>query len=300
MNVWRIHLRPRDVKLDVVKFCLDEQLVGLGWRVQRVPRDEGDYFAQGKLEYGDAGWKKATGAIIQKMHVDDLVWARKKTGEYLLARVTGPWIYRHDPDSFAMDMVNTRTCEFVRVGPSVAGVVVNAFIPNATLQKILSPTATHYSRLVWNRLTASEHYAVTPSHGGPDFLELLQDDDLEDLIGIYLQCTRDLAVIPSSRSPRNDTIAYEYQLMSRSSGEIFFVQVKGGRSRPRASDYSELPGTVFLFSPAGYLPGDAANVVCIDRSEIDSFVAEHIGLLPPKLRVWFDFAKWCQEGASKR
>jgi hypothetical protein len=296
MSLWRLHVRPdSDEGSNPVEVCVSKKIVGIGWRVGQVPASKDEYWTLGRDEYakpgqkGRKGWAAAANALLHRLAPDDLVWFRSLQGVYYLARITGDWRYSTDPDCNSADLFNVRDAEMYEVGAVIAGKIISCFRPNATIQSIANSTADAFSRVVFNQLAGREHYGLGDQFVSADVFDLLTDVELEDVVGLYLQLEADYVVIPSSRSRRNDTPYYEYQLISRSTAESAFVQVKSGDERLDCANYSSFKYRMFLFSPAGYVGTPSRNTVTLSRDTIEDFMNRRAEMLPLSVRAWLDF-----------
>ncbi|MHA1331368.1 MAG: hypothetical protein ACTSR2_09845, partial [Candidatus Hodarchaeales archaeon] len=115
-KLWRIHIRPTgpegNVNVDEsVKLCLDQKVIGIGWRVDKKPASKDEYKKLGKKKYGDIGWKINANAILDRMEIGDLVWFRDTKGVYYLGRISGEWEYRDNEKNLQADIVNVRPIE---------------------------------------------------------------------------------------------------------------------------------------------------------------------------------------------
>jgi len=288
MRLWRIHLRPDADHVGPVDLCLNQGVVGIGWRVSRKPRNFDEYLSLGEKEYGNKGWRTAANAIGKRMKTDDLVWMRDFFGVYYLGKIDGGWEYGDGDENTQADIVNVRRCRFFRVGTSVTGKIVNCFRPSATVQPILDRTAKLFSVLTYNRVANVNVHFDGPSD--VDIFGLLSDVDLEDVVGLYLQHKKRLLVIPSSRSRLNDTIAYEFQLVNPSTGQPAYVQVKSGNVILDPIRYYGSEHMFYLFSPGGYVcTSQRENVICITREELLDFLKYNEILFPLYIALWHRF-----------
>lgn len=294
--VWRIHIRPgggpESSGSNAVALCLEQGVVGIGWRVSPTPRSPEEYFALGRREYGNRGWKTAANAIVRNMAVGDLAWFRDIFGVYYIGRVSGGWEYRDDPKNMAVDIVNVRPCEIHRVGTRIAGNIISNFIRGQTVRKIKDDTARLFSVVKFNEITGQD---IPVQVEGGSIFSLLSAKDLEDLVGLYLQRKRELLLIPGSQQPNSTTIAYEFELVDPKTGHAAYVQVKSGHLKLDPASYYRGVGEdgdrkYFLFSPAGYQrPSEHRDVVCLEKAEIEEFVQEARSYLPANIRTWVDW-----------
>lgn len=295
-QLWRIHIRPigPEGNVDVnesVNLCLKQKVIGIGWRVDKKPSSKEDYMTLAEEKYGNTSWRSNANAILYKMELDDLVWFRDKKGIYYLGRIIGDWEYRDTEENLRTDIINVRPVEIYKVSTRVAGKIINSFIPRRTVQRINDPTSLYFSKLVYNKLSGKNFYEENVEEN-VDLFSLLSPEDIEDVVGIYLQITRGYFLIPSSRRRKNDTISYEYELVNKR-GEKAFVQVKSGNVTINPDDYKDSSeGKYFLFSPAGY-NYDVKNksVETLSRNDIEGFLREYEDIMPFNIKVWIDYIK---------
>lgn len=284
--LYRLHVRPACVdRAGSFEFCLEGGFLGVGWPTTDEPLDWPTYERLAAAKYG------AVDGSVRAVHNlpdDALIWARDMTrGVYYLARVAGPWRYLHGEDATQYGIHNVRPVQMVPTGVEsrVPGSVRSAFIPRRALQRVNDATGARYSAAVFGKLTGH------PLAWHPTLDEVLtsclDDEDLEDLVHMYLQCRFGYRSMRGTR--RTSTPAYEY-VMRHPDGHEAVVQVKRGRSTvPR--DAGSLPTTeverVYVFSPTGsYGPDPAANVVELDYDDLIEFMGNDRWSLPPRVGVW--------------
>lgn len=264
----------------------------MGWAVnwpEGMPKSWDNYVKLGSSKYGHQNWRTNTGRFAREVKESDLIWTRSK-GIYFLARVCGPWNYRDRPANRDADIVNVRPVDMLKVGDAsgVPGKVVACFRPTRTFQRIADPTATveQYSLFLFNRLAGRK---VFPSRKGTyDVFSLLDDQDCEDLIWVYLQ-VHGYVVFPARR--RHDAPTYEYVARHRRDGAKALTQVKTGNVPLNLEGDWPKDYKVYLFSPnENYYGKCPPNVVPISRAEILSFMKTNRELLPTAISNWMDIA----------
>lgn len=287
MQVWRLHIRPRGGKEGVcpIAFCLKESVVGIGWPVDGKPSTPEEYFTAGANKYGDRGWKTAANAFVWNMKEDDLVWFRDWRGVYYLARVAGPWQYRGEGFSDT-GIYNTRKAEIVRIGPTAPGKVVSSFVASMTVRRIPGESVAGVSMLEFNHYAGRQVYNVEP-RGVTEVFDLLNAEELEDIVGLFLQKTRGWMVVPSTRTRRDDTMFYEYGLVD-AEGSWHFVQVKSGETVIDLEQYASFAVQMVVFGPAGYQGRAGSNTEALNREELEAFCLAHQKLLPGAVVRWFE------------
>jgi hypothetical protein len=262
----------------------------MGWAVRwpgSMPKSWNNYVKLGSSEYGNQGWRTNTERFAAEVKENDLIWTRSK-GMYFLARVCGPWSYRDRSENRDADIVNVRPVEMFRVGDNsdVPGKVVACFRPNMTFQRMADPTVEQYSMFLFNRLARRKAF-LTPK-GTYDVFSLLDDQDCEDLIWVYLQ-TKGYIVFPARR--RHDTPTYEYVARHRTDRTKALAQVKTGNVRINLDAHWPKDYAVYLFSPnENYYGTCPPHVIPIGRAEILSFMKAHREFLPSAISNWMDIA----------
>ncbi|GIV29836.1 MAG: hypothetical protein KatS3mg028_0902 [Bacteroidia bacterium] len=289
MNVWRINLKtggetPR-------KFCLENGIVAVGWPVDDNggPLTWERYYDLAMEHYynqGDRSWWPAVNALKNRMQIDDLVWTRDIQGVYYLGRITSDWRYEYESHFKKADMVNVRTCNWIKVGTveAIPGKVVDSFIPARTVQKVADEQVKIYSMFLFNKLTSTDTYEIKELEN-PDIFSLLSSDDCEDILGLYLQKEKGYLLVPSSC--KSDTMNYEYELRQKDTGEKAVAQVKNGWVDLHTDDYSNINSTVFLLTTKGQYLGDKQdNIHFVNPMDMEEFVFANIDILPDKIRNW--------------
>lgn len=188
MKLWRINLKPGSQRpgQDVTEFCVERQIVGIGWKVETVPTSKVDYLHQGKLSYGGTGkrsWSAATNTFLNRMSIGDLIWTRNRNAVYYLGKIDSDWRYDNRPEQVEAGILNLRSCLWVRVGTmdNVPGAVINAFRPAATVQRVSDFHSLEYSKFLYAQLRGESHTFQEKA----DIFSLLSDADLEDVVAVF-------------------------------------------------------------------------------------------------------------------
>lgn len=288
-TLWRLTISPSaEVGVDPRAFCLEHGLLGVGWPTGVGSGAEWkEYYNAGHVRYrlkGDKGWWPALNALRNRMSVNDLCWTRDRRGEYYLGRITGGWEYRADAEHRRADVTNVRRCDWHKVGAvdGVPGKVVNSFRVSRTLQAVDHRGARNYSQMLFNMMSGSELYPI--AEVGPNILDLLLPEDLEDLVGIYLQ-NAGYRIVPSSC--KRSTVAYEFVLIHHRTGERAVVQVKSGRVPIDADVLDGVADRVFLFAASGRYPGNLPEgTVCLKAEDLEDFLRRQPEVFPLRIRMW--------------
>ena len=292
MAVYRIHIRPSGGANNPAisfQYCLDYNVLGMGWAVPGpVHLTWNQYVAAATNHYGPGGFQGPC-YMHDNIQVNDLIWTRDTMGHYYLGRVTGPWEYLVTPAALQADIVNICHCELDDdpvAADDVPGKVVASFRAPRTIQAIRSDTVAIYSQLLWNDIAGNQQYAVNLQ--GMDIYDLLDDQETENAVAIYLQM-RGWLYLPAARQP--DTMGYEYILIHRQTFDRAVVQVKtGNTTQLNRDDFAGFGERVFLFQSYGnYVGAQYLHVECIDPEDLQEFLFDNRNILPQSIRRWVDY-----------
>lgn len=291
MQLWRINIKPDSQSgLDAPEFCVERQIVGVGWGINSIPATKDEYRKLAAAIHSQylTSWRRATNAVLDGIVVGDLIWTRNRSAVYYLGRIRGEWEYRQGEEYRLADIANVRSCEWIKVGSmdNVPGSVINSFGPSATVQRVADPSAALYSSLLFAELTRQE---VPVGTEAGDILGLLSAEDLEDVVAIYLQVTKRLVMFPSTC--KKDTMTVECIFADRDTGERVGLQVKSGKTEITLSDYASFAGRMFLFAACGvYVGQPSGECVCLDPSDVREFALSHRRIMPARIQRWLDYA----------
>lgn len=106
---------------------------------------------------------------------------------------------------------------------------------------------------------------------------LLSAEDIEEIVGLYLQIEKELYIYTSTC--KDDTNFIEFQLIDRK-GKLYGLQVKSGDENINADDYFELSKkmTIFLFASSDNISNveKYPNIEKIDSKEITLFIEKNL------------------------
>ncbi|MYD61448.1 MAG: hypothetical protein F4W91_10435 [Gemmatimonadetes bacterium] len=293
-KLWRLHLRPKckDPK-DVVRYCLRERILGLGWR---GPAQAKGMRGEEYMEEHRKHWGKVVYAVREFMKVkkNHLIWARDEEGGYLLGRVKSMPHPRWDCNAKKYDMCHVVSAHIVggRSGSEairdneVPGLIKARFSQprSPAFQSINDDHARDYSCWLFAKKTGADYVPPRPEEC---FINLLDSYDLEDLVVLYLQQDLNWRVVLSSHAP--NTPRYEVTLVRQSLSAG--VQVKHKGQDINASLYKDdaQVDQVFLFAASGnYGNNIPKNVTIIHPDELIEFARQNLSLLPKSIKYWWD------------
>ncbi|MFA6469261.1 MAG: hypothetical protein WCW35_10200 [Bacteroidota bacterium] len=288
MYVYRIHIRPQgglaNPKLSV-QYCLDNNYFGVGWQIPKGRKENIDWETYKKRAAKKYGTKKNGVHYIKKwVSKDDLVWTRDTNGIYYIGKVLSPWEYVDSAEARDADIVNVFRVRIIKVGSidEVPGKIIACFRASRTIQEIGNSTAITYSKKLWNELSGKREYEIKKTESVWD---LLSDEQVEDLIFLYLQFNN-WYVVPNSR--KKDTMAYEYYLINKANYRRALVQAKTGNSFINFDDYLENKELIFLFQPNNCYSGRKRKGINIISKEIlEVFIKQNRYIIPANILKWF-------------
>lgn len=293
MTLFRIHIRPYGGNDDMdttFQYCLDYQLLGVGWRVEGLAntQDWDVYQAQAEQvhDYIQQPW-----FIKENVEPGDLVWTRSPCGQYYLAKITGGWEYWMSEEGRIndIDIANIFRCDLRQVElDAVPGRVVRSFILGRTIQSIHHDATLAYSQHLWNELSGQQVYDVDTAQA-TEFWEMLDPEEMEDLVFLYLQ-REGWWVVPNSRM--GNTLRFEYMLVHPETGVKALVQVKTGDTWLNIDDYvndASEDQHIFLFQSNENHDGDCVNhITCITQKEVIVFLRQYGDRMPAWLQRKFN------------
>lgn len=260
-------------------YCLENQILGVGWQINSTnsPVSWEEYLRAAEEIHGNLNVCKY---IKKWVSEGDLVWTRSDDGKYFLAQVKSGWEYWISESAVKkdIDLANIFRVTLLPVeSDAVPGKVVACFRATRTIQEIASKPAIEYSKYLWNTLSNTNEYEIDKDYAS-DIFEMLDDEETEDLVFMYLQYMG-WVLVPNSR--KKDTMSYEFLAVNPKTGERAISQVKTGNSEINIGDYSSYAEKVFLFqSNELYAGTKSENFVCLSRKEMLEFISRAIDWLP--------------------
>jgi hypothetical protein len=296
MHVFRIHIRPKGGTASIEKtfqYCLNHEVLGVGWRVADIDSTENwdNYYSRASNIYDNVNICKYINKWVKK---DDLVWTRDHDGNYYLARVESGWEYWTTKESTDkdIDIANIFRCDeiFPVEIDEVPGKVIASFRATRSIQKVNGFQTLEYSKFLWNKLTDSKTYEIDTGKI-KDVFSMLDDEETEDLIFLYLQ-TKGWYIVPNSR--KGDTMKYEFYLISKTDHAKALVQVKTGNTPINREEYFDLDdqNLIYLFqSNEKYLGKESSKIICLNRNEIQAFIENSLPILPKAIKFKYNLVK---------
>lgn len=306
MSIWRINCKPGDRIIshkESFDKWLEKGFVGIGWSKEEKFLDglnenisdieiiRNHIFTKLKKEnHKTKAFNSYANILFYRMKKGDYIWIRCN-GIYKLGIVEDEICsYNTNPsEEFIPDKYQIgfyRKVKFLEkdfIESEVPGKIVASFRIPSTLQgvKEINNELTLYCKTnVENKKVCFPIY---------NWKNLLSAEDIEEIVGLYLQIEKGLYIYTSTC--KDDTNFIEFQLIDRK-GKLYGLQVKSGDESINADDYFELSKkmTIFLFASSDniYNIEKCSNIEKIESKEITLFIEKNLKLLPKKIRFWFE------------
>lgn len=291
VSIFRINLKTscQGTLDDLFNFCKTNKIIGIGWQLDKVPKNLSDCKKQGTEKYPGRAFSSAINRIGE-MKVNDLVWTRHD-GFYYICRVMHTWQYNNSSDNVYHDMVNiVGVGDFVKVGTidEVPGKVVNSFIPPSTVQRIQTGYIKELSMHIYNKKSGVNYY---PKFSFPptNILDALKAEDVEEIVCLYLQLNKNYLLYGSTN--KISTEKYECVLVEKNNFSKCYPQVKTGNVSLNGNDYVHLTGNgnkVYLFAVSqNYIKvANNSDIIYLDKNDILKFMTQNKKLLPERIQYW--------------
>lgn len=225
MNIYRIKLFTQKSGEHAVsnhrKYCIKNNIFAIGWPITDIT-EISEYEKNCYTKYGSYHGFKVSYNNLKQMQLNDLIWAQQDGRTYLLGKIKSDiYIDKNQPDMGPVRAVeHWKKIEF----NDVPGKVISSFVGiGTTLQRIrVDNNFKEYCKWLYEDKT----YQLNKSFF--DYRALLHSDDLEDLLGLYLQKELKYYIIPSTNKQGTKLIEYE---LVRDDGTKACVQCKIGNSK---------------------------------------------------------------------
>ncbi len=276
------------------KFCFDEGWTGIGWGLPNIfsrLSDAEKYLAslnaipKNELPFPFIDASGSCKALAFDMKIGDFVWCRTDKNSYYVGRVCGPWEYHFEGKFADFDLYQVRKCDWHFAGPSdlIPGRIKNAFAgPGMAISRMKteSDAALFASELIWEIKTGE-----APSRQnwlGDSILPVVGHDELEDIVGLYLQMELGWYIVPTTA--KFATPHTEFVLRNRA-GQRAYLQVKSGKKKVEfpTLELSEDIDNFFVFYPTlsdSEVVGLNTKIKAIKPQAIEEFIRLNRVLLP--------------------
>ena len=307
MAVWRLQVNTGGT--NVADYCLKNHVAAMGWSLRELTQAERsgihtflDYCNLARTQYKSFD---SVCRMVEDVKEGDLLWMRSRNeGKYYIARVkaNSTWVFRED--AVQMDAANQLTnidwypATDKADEESVPGAVATSFIMGSTIQRIKKNGVEEYSQMLYNRV----HDSALDLFNYPDpalslcekhFYSLLQPEDVEDLLALWLYDTKGYVCIPSTNkiaTPKYECVLVDPNDLNR---KHIYIQVKKGDVDLNTDDYSGLNGEVYLLTTEGNVQNAQkySNVKVADPTVIYEFAInpDKSHIIPENVLYWVKF-----------
>lgn len=303
MAVWR--LQTSTSKGRIAEYCIKNNVIAMGWSLKEVSENERKSIKtfEQYTEFASRLYKKFDNVkrLYKKVAIGDFIWLRFD-GKYFLSKVgeNSQWSFNSSEDAFSLDACNQRNdINWVQIKEffdeaSVAGIVKTSFIKGNTLQSINNPYISDYSEMIYAKALNKDF--IKPESLTLEekcFYTLLNYEDVEDLLCLWLFKNKGYIVIPSTN--KISTKTYECVLIDpkAESPKHIYIQAKKGKIDLNASDYSDLNGETYLVTTEGEILNleNEKNVFSVSPTDLFEFAInpENKSLIPQSIRIWIEF-----------
>ncbi|MCQ2734677.1 MAG: hypothetical protein MJ212_01845 [Alphaproteobacteria bacterium] len=301
-NLWRIHLfgdAEGDSKNEARTYCIKNKIMAIGWPCWIKHDDVEEYLKKYKLV---EGWTKKNGnckdpvnRIIEQVQENDYVWTYdKQEGRYCIAKVVDKQAHIPVPSDDKLfkwfgvyrSVENWCYCDNFEV----PGKVINGCIKGQTLQAVDSCLFEYSKYLYQKKHTKNPNLIFKQEENSEDTLKnLLHYDDLEDLLGLWLQIGNEYVVFPSTN--KQGTKDYEYILKKKDGSRKAVIQCKTGYSGIDASKFNKYVNddyNVYLATTFGIISNKPENMIEINNqnSKINDYSAQMYSVSIKYLLDW--------------
>lgn len=307
MAVWRLQVNTGGA--NIADYCLKNHVVAMGWSLDDIPENERETIKtfEDYDKFAEATYKNYSSVerLYYEVKENDIIWMRSVSeGKYYFGRVKADskWIFNQD--AVDLDAANQRiNIDWYEATDnadeeSVPGAVATAFIMGSTLQRIKKAGVEAYSQLLFNkRHNRSKDSYMYPNPNlsltEENFYSLLQPEDVEDLLALWLYDTKKYVCIPSTN--KIATPKYECVLVdpADTNRKHIYIQVKKGNVDLDADDYRDLKGETYLLTTEGTVKnaGKYENIKKVESSVIFQFAIDpdKAHIIPENVLYWVKF-----------
>ncbi len=263
-------------------YCLKNNLAAIGWAIDKNVDSVDDFINKARKQYkNQRGFNTASKHIIE-MQVGDFCWVQVNAYDYRLGKIKSDILYHQDPNNSRIGL--RRKCIWKKIDfNDIPGKVISCFCGRTgTLQKI---NKISYDYCNWLYENKQNNLKIQ------DVKSLLHYDDLEDILGLYLQ-NKGYYILPSTN--KQSTKLIEYELRDKK-GNKACVQCKIGNStvdnklfnEEKFKDYTIFISTI---SDDNYnIKGE--NVKTIKINKLLSFAKTHFNILPERIKNYIKLSE---------
>lgn len=290
-NVWQINLIPFDRRKatdeEIFKFqerCRETNCFGIGWSIGKITDgdpsrlDADKYIEKYRKNESEKDKKNIKNNInnMKSIRKGDYIFTRLKNGNYYVGKVSNEaGYYSGDDEELSRLSFYSKVEEWKEVTPAeMASEVIGRFSQRnqSTSRRISECNDRRYRFYKYAKTILGEKGDNGVYLDENNFIDCLNPDELEDLVGSYiLNNNKGYQIIPSSCKKNTDLIEY---IMVNSKGKAITLQVKNKQSID-ISKYERIIDSyekIYLFSDAGYENEDSDydknKIILVDKEQL--------------------------------
>lgn len=299
-NIWRLNTKTNGIKKygqkGLLDFCKKEKIIGIGW--------SNPYFTEGineniknaneiknyiwnlikQTDGKTRSFATAANIIVDRMNIGDYVWTRAE-GVYYIAKVLSESKYHLNNQNYVdYDLGFYRNVEYSKKffhESEVPGKIISSFAARNSTQHVTDP-----NNKLFNYTESLFLGNKIPKISLEDWTIFFSANDIEELIGLYLQIEKKLYVYTSTN--KKSTTKIEFELVDKD-GNLYGVQVKTGNESINGNTYLEISKTmkIFLFATSdNVIIENNINLIHITVNNITNFIKNYKHLLPSRIKKW--------------
>lgn len=304
-DLWKVTIAPTghdDPDLtprDSFEFCREHtpQIIGVGWGVSEAGQDKGEALRIADEKYD--GLPSPVKIFVKRMSVGDHAWIYdKESRTYYVCKIKSDWQHGEGGDWDRHDIHHYRIAEWREVPkPLVAGAITRRVTIQTAAQRMdVSEALRKYSALLYETTPSVEEVREELDFeelgerlrewDSRTFFAALDEDETEDLVGLYLQ-DQGWHMVKSSTGRSHPAVECQFQAADDGMPQTGYMQVKSGKyvslDPERFRQFVDEGAHVFLFSTAeNPYPSDRQieGISTLPQDKIRSFALDNLDLLP--------------------
>ena len=290
MNIYRLKLFTsvtQEFHNGDQEYCLNNNFMAIGWGYENGSiRDVNHYIENATQDYLDSKNFKVSYGNLEKIQKNDLIWTKVKN-KFYIGKITDekPFI---DAQRTRIGLI--RQCVWKEIPfNQVPGKIIRNFRVGCTLITIIDIDDNF--KLYCNSLYENNSDVFKPMN--MNYKDLLHPDDLEDLLGLYLQdgqikengIEKKYFIIPSTN--KTSTKMIEYELRTKE-GEKACVQCKTGKDVVGDEIFNVFKDYhIYISTNNNHCYDDKGNnVTTIYTDDLWKWAIDNQNLLSDRVRNW--------------
>lgn len=285
-NFYRVKLFTVSQHKEDRKYCFDNNLIGVGYGSDDCS-DVDSYInkIEYEIQYKDSSFYSSY-KNLYKMKNGDYVWTQIDGLNYALGKIESDFFI----DDTHKSMGAVKKCKWKKdiSFDEIPGKIINYFVGGGrTLVKMtsLSESIKMYCKFLYKENVSLENLK---------FEELIHYDDLEDLVGLYLQEKEKYFILPSTNKKSKKLV--EFELVNSINNNKACIQCKTGDEQVFINTIEQIKNefknyTIYICTTNDKNYNDIKEFVkTITIQELYDWAKNHINILPKRIQ---NYIKLC-------